>query len=84
MLPLFLAGAGGPVGPGTQGMPWLGIDDVIDILHRATFEKSWEGPLNLTAPETVTNREFSETLGHVLHRPALLPVPTFVVKALFG
>ena len=84
MLPLFLAGAGGPVGPGTQGMPWLGIDDVIDILHRATFEKSWEGPLNLTAPETVTNREFSETLGHILHRPALLPVPTFVVKALFG
>ena len=84
LLPLFLAGFGGPVGSGTQGMPWIGIDDVIDILHRATFEESWEGPLNLTAPGAVTNREFSRTLGRVLNRPARLPVPAFAVKALFG
>lgn len=84
MLPLFLAGMGGSIGSGTQGMPWIGIDDVTDILHRATFEASWEGPINLTAPAAVTNRDFAKTLGRVLNRPVLFPIPAFAVRAIFG
>jgi hypothetical protein len=84
MAPVFLAGAGGPIGSGNQRLSWIAIDDVLDILHRATFETSWEGPLNLTAPEPTTNREFANTLARVLRRPALLPVPTAVVRAIFG
>ncbi len=84
MAPVFLAGAGGPIGSGNQRLSWIAMDDVLDILHRSTFETSWEGPINLTAPEPVTNRAFANTLARVLRRPALLPVPTAVVRAIFG
>src|SRR5690606_17462627 len=56
MAPVYLAGGGGPIGSGRQRLSWIAMDDVLDILHRATFENSWEGPINLTAPEPVSNR----------------------------
>jgi uncharacterized protein len=84
MAPVFLAGGGGPIGSGKQRLSWIAMDDVLDILHRATFETSWEGPINLTAPEPVTNREFANTLARVLRRPALFSVPAAAVRAVFG
>lgn len=84
MLPVFLSGAGGPIGSGSQRLSWITMDDVLDILHRATFETSWEGPMNLTAPEPVTNRDFSNTLARVLQRPSLFPTPATAVRAIFG
>ena len=60
------------------------MDDVLDILHRATFETAWEGAINLTAPEPITNRDFSATLARVLHRPSLLPAPAAAIRTVFG
>jgi uncharacterized protein len=84
MLPIFLTGAGGPIGSGTQRLSWIAMDDVLDILHRATFETSWEGPINLTAPEPITNRDFSTTLARVLHRPSFVPAPAAAIRTVFG
>ncbi|MDF1824947.1 MAG: TIGR01777 family oxidoreductase [Verrucomicrobiales bacterium] len=84
LTPLFLAGLGGPIGSGRQQLSWISIDDVIDILHRALFEEEWCGPLNVTAPEIVTNREFTRTLASMLRRPALLPVPAGALKLALG
>lgn len=84
LLPLFQLGLGGKIGSGDQRMAWIGLDDVIDILHRALYEDSWEGPINLVAPEIVTNSDFTKTLATVLKRPAFFPVPTFFIEAIFG
>lgn len=84
MLPIFLAGAGGPIGSGDQRLSWIAMDDVLDIMHRATFETAWEGPINLTAPEPITNRDFAATLARVLHRPSLVPAPAAAIRTVFG
>jgi len=84
MLPIFLSGAGGPIGTGDQRLSWIAMDDVLDILHRATFESAWEGAINLTAPGPITNRDFSATLARVLHRPSLVPAPAAAIRAVFG
>lgn len=84
MLPAFKLGVGGPVGGGDQVMSWIGLDDLIGIAHRAIWDDALEGPVNAVAPNAVTNRQFAKTLGRVLHRPAVLPLPAAVVRALFG
>lgn len=86
MLPPFRAFVGGPLGDGRQWFPWVHIDDVVGAVLWAldTPASSSRGPLNLAAPQPVRMREFADTLGAVLHRPALLSVPAFAVKALFG
>jgi len=84
LLPVFRAGGGGPVGSGAQHFSWIAMDDVVDVLHRALFEEAWEGPINLTAPQLVTNREFARTLGAVLHRPAAVSVPPAALETVFG
>ena len=84
LLPLFRAGLGGRVGTGEQWMSWIGIDDAVGALHHALVAPACHGPLNATAPEPVTNAAFTATLGRVLSRPAVLPVPAFVLKAVFG
>jgi uncharacterized protein len=82
-LPLFKAGFGGKFGPGTQWQSWISIDDEVGaFLHLLTADLS--GPVNLTAPEPVTNKEFTRTLGRVLRRPTALPVPSFGPKLLLG
>lgn len=83
-LPVFQFGLGGVLGSGRQVWPWITLDDVIDAMHFAMFEKSLEGPVNFAAPESVTNRTFTQTLGRVLGRPTLLPVPKFGPKLAFG
>jgi uncharacterized protein (TIGR01777 family) len=83
MLPFFKLGIGGPVAGGRQYVPWVHLDDVVGAIAMAA-RGGLEGPVNLTAPEPVTNREFSKTLGRVLRRPAFAPVPGLAVKALYG
>ncbi|MGW5454807.1 TIGR01777 family oxidoreductase [Nocardia sp. NPDC003979] len=82
--PLFTAGLGGRIGPGTQWQSWIGIDDLLDIYHRALWDTALVGPVNAVAPNPVRNTDYTHTLAHVLHRPALLPVPSFGPALLLG
>ena len=83
MLPLFRFGVGGRFGNGNQWQSWISLDDEVGaIIHLLTEPVS--GPVNLTAPNPVHGTEFAHTLGKVLHRPAVLPVPTFAPKLLLG
>ena len=83
MLPFFKLGVGGPVAGGKQFMPWVHLDDVVGALV-ACLDGELSGPVNVTAPEPVTNKELSKKLGKVLKRPAFAPVPALVVKTLYG
>jgi uncharacterized protein len=84
MLGPFRLGLGGPIGSGEQYMAWIHRDDVIGIMLAALEDERWTGPVNATAPEPVTARVFARELGRALHRPALLPVPTFALRLRFG
>jgi uncharacterized protein (TIGR01777 family) len=84
MLPPFRLGAGGPVAGGRQYVPWIHLDDVVGALLRCLDDQRITGPVNVTAPNPVTNAEFSRTLGRVLHRPAVLPVPGAALRLLYG
>jgi uncharacterized protein len=84
MLPPFWFGAGGPVGSGRQYWPWIHLQDWVDLVRFSMRTLAVAGPINLTAPNPVTNREFARTLGRVLHRPALLPAPGFALRILLG
>jgi uncharacterized protein (TIGR01777 family) len=84
MLPPFKLGVGGPVAGGRQYVPWIHLDDVVGAMLRCLDNEDATGPVNLTAPNPVTNGELSKTLGRVLHRPAVLPVPALALRALYG
>jgi uncharacterized protein (TIGR01777 family) len=84
MLPPFYMGLGGRLGSGTQWMSWIHIDDVAGIILYAIENQQVNGPLNATAPTPVRNIEFTKTLGRVIRRPTLFPVPTFALKLRFG
>jgi uncharacterized protein (TIGR01777 family) len=84
MLPFFRLGIGGPVAGGRQYVPWVHLDDVVGVLLFCLDNAAAAGPVNLTAPNPVTNTELSRTLGRVLGRPAVLPVPAFGLKLLYG
>ena len=84
MLPPFKAGVGGPVAGGRQYVPWIHTDDVAGALVFVLDTEAASGPVNLSAPEPVTNRELSKALGRVLRRPAVAPVPALALKLLYG
>jgi len=84
MLLPFKMGGGGVVGSGKQWMSWVCLDDLPRIILHAIQTESLSGPVNATAPGTVDNREFTKTLGRVLKRPTIIPMPAFVVKLAFG
>jgi uncharacterized protein (TIGR01777 family) len=84
MLLPFRLGVGGPVAGGEQPLPWIHVEDVVGIYLAAIDDERWSGPFNATAPEPVTNREFSKALGRALHRPAIAPVPGFAIRLLYG
>lgn len=84
MLTPFRLGAGGVIGDGHQYMSWIALDDVVGAIHHALITASLQGPVNAVAPHPVTNRQFTKTLGHVLRRPTLFPMPAFAARVMFG
>jgi uncharacterized protein len=84
MLLPFRAGVGGPVAGGRQYMPWIHADDIAGIYLAALDGEDWSGPVNASAPEPVTNKDFSRALGRALRRPAVAPVPALALRALYG
>ncbi|MEX0653687.1 MAG: TIGR01777 family oxidoreductase [Phycisphaeraceae bacterium] len=84
MLPIFRAGFAGPLGDGRHWWSWITLDDAIYAITHALFSNAVQGPVNLTSPEPVTNRDFTRTLGKVLGRPTVLPAPRFALRLGFG
>lgn len=84
MLPPFKLGVGGRLGSGRQWMPWIAVDDWVGIARLAIEDARANGPLNVSAAEPVTNAEFTKTLGRVLGRPTILPVPAFALRLALG
>jgi uncharacterized protein len=84
MLTPFKLGVGGPVAGGRQYMPWIHREDEIGLLLAALDNAGFSGPVNGSAPEPVTNRDFSRALGRALHRPAFAPIPAAAIKVLYG
>jgi uncharacterized protein (TIGR01777 family) len=84
MLPSFRLGLGGPIADGRQYVSWIHLDDLVGIMLAALASDAWSGPINATAPTPVNSRDFARTLGRVLHRPALLPVPAVGLRLLYG
>lgn len=84
MLGPFTMGVGGVIGTGQQYMSWIALDDLVGAIHHALVTTALQGPVNAVAPQAVTNRTFTRTLGRVLRRPTLLPLPAFVARLAFG
>jgi uncharacterized protein (TIGR01777 family) len=84
MLTPFRAGLGGRIGSGRQYMSWIDLDDETGLIHHALTKPGVSGPFNATAPHPVPNNTFTDTLGRVLGRPTLLPVPSLAIKAALG
>jgi uncharacterized protein len=84
MRPLFTAGLGGRLGTGRQWLSWIALDDLLDVYYRALYDAHLTGPVNAVAPAPVHNTEYTKALAGVLHRPAVLPVPSVGPRLLLG
>lgn len=84
MLTPFKFGVGGVIGSGKQWMSWISMDDIVAVYLRAVEDESLRGAINTVSPNPVTNEEFTKTLGDVLYRPTILPLPEFAVNLVFG
>ncbi len=84
MLFPFKMGVGGVIGSGDQYMSWISLSDLVRIISHALNTETLRGPVNAVSPGPVTNREFTRTLGRVLSRPTLLPMPAFAARLAFG
>ncbi len=84
MLTPFRMGIGGRIGSGKQWMSWVALDDVVSAIRFVINDRLVSGPVNFVAPVPVTNAEFTKTLGSVLSRPTLFPIPAFGVRLAFG
>jgi hypothetical protein len=84
MLTPFRLGLGGRIGNGRQWMSWIAMDDVIGSIYHALATETLSGPVNVVAPDPVTNRDFTKTLGRVLWRPTVFPMPGFMARLAFG
>ncbi|RMI27770.1 TIGR01777 family oxidoreductase [Nocardia stercoris] len=82
--PLFAAGLGGRIGDGRQWLSWIGIDDLVEIYHRALWDRELSGAVNAVAPHPVRNVDYTATLARVSHRPAVVPVPRWGPALLLG
>jgi uncharacterized protein (TIGR01777 family) len=80
----FKFGAGGPLGSGRQYMPWIHRDDWVALIRWTIDAATPAGPINATAPNPVTNTQFSRALGRALHRPAFMPAPAFALRLALG
>ena len=84
MLLPFRLGVGGVLGPGDQYMSWVALDDVLRIALRLLTDESISGPVNAVSPNPATNQEFTKTLGRVIRRPTIFPMPAFAARLIFG
>ena len=84
LLPIFRFGLGGKLGNGLQYMSWISMPDALAGIFFLLDSPSIAGPINITAPNPVTNDQFTRTLAAQLHRPAFLPVPAFALRLAFG
>jgi uncharacterized protein (TIGR01777 family) len=84
LLPPFRLGLGGRIGDGRQWMSWIALEDHLRAIERALHDAALRGPVNLVSPNPVTNAEFAATLGRVLARPAIVPVPRIALELLYG
>jgi uncharacterized protein (TIGR01777 family) len=84
MVPAFRLLAGGPLGSGRQWFPWIHLEDLIGAVQWLIQTPSVEGAFNFCAPQAVTNADFARTLGRALHRPACMPAPALIVRAVLG
>lgn len=84
MLTPFKLGGGGVLGSGKQYFSWIELDDIVRAMQFVVDNESLSGPVNLVSPNPVTNREFTKTLGRVLSRPTILPMPAFAARLVFG
>jgi uncharacterized protein len=84
MLPIFRSFAGGKLGSGTQYMSWIHLQDVVALFEYMRTHASLSGVFNLTAPNPVTNADFTKALGKAVQRPAIVPVPSFALRTLYG
>lgn len=80
----FRMGMGGKLGSGKQWMPWVAIEDVVEVTRRVIEEEKWRGPLNVASPNAVRNEEFTRVLAQVLRRPAIFPAPAIALKLMLG
>lgn len=80
----FFFGLGGPIGQGTQWLPWIHVKDLTGLIHFAIFNDHVRGILNAVAPETITNEQFAKAFGSALGRPAIFPTPSAMMKLAFG
>jgi uncharacterized protein (TIGR01777 family) len=84
MLTPFRLGGGGVIGDGRQYMSWISLDDMVRAIYHVILNDTLHGPANTVAPNPVTNREFTKTLGRVLGRPTVVPMPAFAARLAFG
>ena len=84
MLLPFKMGGGGRLGSGEQPMAWIGLDDAVGAVHHALLTEELSGPVNVVAPEPATNASYTKTLGKVLRRPTVFPMPALVARMAFG
>jgi uncharacterized protein (TIGR01777 family) len=84
MLTPFKLGAGGRIGDGRQYMSWIALDDVVGAIQFILANAAMAGPVNAVSPQPATNAEFTKTLGRVLHRPTIFPMPAFAARLAFG
>src|SRR5205814_2094679 len=84
MLVPFKIGVGGKIGNGQQYVSWIAIDDVLGAVGHVQTNPVIHGPVNIVSPYPITNLEFTQTLGKVLGRPTILPMPGFAAKLAFG
>lgn len=84
MLLPFKMGAGGILGDGRQYMSWITLDDVVGVLGHLLVTDTVAGPVNVVSPVPVTNHDFTKTLGRVLRRPTIVPLPGFAARLIFG
>lgn len=84
MLPPFLLGLGGPVGDGNQMMSWIHHDDLVEIYINAALDSNYNGVINATSPNPVSNYDFTKALGSIIRTPTLIPIPKLFLKIVFG
>ena len=84
LLPIFKWGLGGPMGSGKQWFSWIYMEDLLNVYKTVTLDDTFSGPVNAVSPNPVRNKELAKAIGNTIKRPALFPVPRFLLKLIMG